>query len=336
MMDFIPLEFAWPWSFALLPLPWLLRYLLPPVPQNQGAALKVPFYAELAALQAQASHASASRRYFPHFFAALIWLLLVVAAARPQWLGEPVNLPMSGRDLLLALDLSGSMQREDMGLAGERVDRLTAAKVVLGQFIQRRTGDRVGLILFGSRAYLQTPLTFDLATVRTMLMESAIGLAGKETAIGDAIGLAVKRLRERPEGQRVLILLTDGANNAGEVEPRKAAELAAQAGVKIYTVGMGAEEMIVSAGFGRQRINPSMDLDEDTLRYIAERTGGQYFRAKDRAGLEQIYVELDKLEALEVDSDIFRPVRALYYWPLGTALGLVLLWTGLARWQEAR
>jgi Ca-activated chloride channel homolog len=320
------IQFEWFWAFAFLPLPWIVRAIVPPASQGQGAALKVPFYAVFAHLTQPHALGTGKRRHWHHLLATVIWLLLVSAAARPQWLGAAIELPVSGRDMLLAVDLSGSMQREDMGLPGERVDRLTAAKVVLGQFIQRREGDRVGLILFGSRAYLHTPLTFDRKTVFTMLMESSIGLAGKETALGDAIGLAVKRLRERPENQRVLILLTDGANNAGEIDPHKAAELAAHAGVKIYTVGVGAEEMIVSGGFTRQRINPAADLDETTLRAIAATTGGQYFRAKDRAGLENIYAELDRLEAVESDYNIFRPLKSLYFWPVAAALFLVLLW----------
>ena len=175
------------------------------------------------------------------------------------------------------------------------------------------------MILFGSRAYLQTPLTFDTETTATLLGEAEIGLAGRETAIGDAIGLAVKRLREDSASDRVLILLTDGANTSGEVQPLQAAEFAAREGLTIYTVGVGADEMMVRDFFGSRVVNPSADLDEETLQTIAERTGGRYFRARDAAGLAEIYRLLDELEPVESDVESIRPVDELFYWPLGLA-----------------
>jgi len=231
---------------------------------------------------------------------------------------------VSGRDLLLAVDISGSMETEDMQLGRQVTDRLTAVKAVAGNFIDHREGDRLGLILFGDQAYLQTPLTFDRETVRTLLNEAAIGLAGKSTAIGDAIGLAVKRLRERPAENRVLILMTDGANTSGSVDPLKAADLAAREGVRIYTIGVGADEMLVRGFFGTQRV-PGTDLDEGTLTAIAQKTGGQYFRARDIEGLQKIYALLDKLEPVSQDEQTFRPVHELYVWPLGAALLLTAL-----------
>jgi Ca-activated chloride channel family protein len=254
--------------------------------------------------------------------AAIAWALLVLAAARPQWSGEPLQIPVPGRDLMLAVDLSDSMQAQDFRLQGRIVDRLSAAKAVAGPFIRRRVGDRLGLILFGQNAYLQAPLTFDRATVESLLQESAIGLAGKKTAIGDAIGLAVKRLRDTPASSRVLILMTDGANTAGAVEPVKAAGLAARAGLRIHTIGIGADEMRVQSLLGVQRVSPSRHLDEATLRAIAERTGGQYFRAHDTAELERIYGLLDALEPLVKETQPFRPTVSLYPWPLGLALAL--------------
>ncbi len=323
------IQFAWPWIFLLLPLPWLVRRLLPPAEQSGGGALRVPFFRELSEMLARRSRertASWQRRFFDYGLPLLIWLLLLGAAARPQWLGEPVSLPLSGRDLMLAVDLSESMRIPDLDSEGRQIDRLGVVKQVLSEFIARREGDRLGLILFGTRAYLQTPLTFDRETVQAMLDEAVISLAGKATAIGDAIGLAIKRLRERPEESRVLILLTDGANTAGEMEPRKAAELAAQAGIKIHTVGVGAEEVLIRDFFGTRRVNPSRDLDEATLKAVAETTGGQYFRARDREELARIYRVLDELEPVEVDEATFRPLKALYDWPLGAALLLTLLW----------
>ncbi len=249
--------------------------------------------------------------------AALVWLGLLLAAARPQWVGEIESFPITGRDLLLAVDISGSMDTQDMILANRPVNRLSMVKQVAGEFIQRRRGDRVGLILFGSRAYLQTPLTFDTETTAILLEESEIGLAGRETAIGDAIGLAVKRLREDAASDRVLILLTDGANTSGEVQPLQATEFAAREGLRIYTVGVGADEMMVQDFFGSRMVNPSADLDEDTLTAIAERTGGAYFRARDAESLAQIYEQLDELEPVESDEEIIRPIDELFFWPLG-------------------
>jgi Ca-activated chloride channel family protein len=241
------------------------------------------------------------------------------------WVGDPIDLPVSGRDLMLAVDISGSMQIEDIVQGGKQVSRLAAVKKVAGDFIERRVGDRIGLILFGSQAYVQTPLTFDRKTVQSLLQDSAIGLAGEQTAIGDAIGLAVKRLLENPQGSKVLVLLTDGASNAGEVQPIKAAELAAKQGLTIYTIGIGADEMIVNSFFGAQRVNPSADLDEKTLSEIAKATGGKYFRARDGKQLEKIYALLDELQPVIQDKQTFRPQRALFYWPLGVAMLLASL-----------
>jgi Ca-activated chloride channel family protein len=217
------------------------------------------------------------------------------------------------------------MTEEDMLIGGQLVDRLTAVKAVAGDFIERRTGDRVGLILFGQQAYLQTPLTFDRETVRTLLFEAAVGLAGRETAIGDAIGLAIKRLDETRAGERVLVLLTDGANTAGSIAPMKAAELAEQAGLRIHTIGVGADpRSAFGLTLGR---NP---LDEGTLQAIADLTGGRYFRAHDVNELQAIYGMLDELEPVQSDERTYRPVDELFAWPAAGALLLSVL-AALAR-----
>ncbi len=315
----------WPWLLILLPLPLLIRRIIPAATQQQDAALRVPFMEDFEGGTNTAS--STPRQDIFIWLAAIAWVMLVLAAARPQWLGEPLELPMSGRDLMLAVDLSNSMEEEDFQISGKWINRLVATKQVAGEFIERREGDRIGLILFGEHAYLQTPLTFDRETVKTLLYESAIGLAGRSTAIGDAIGLGIKRLQDRPSENRVLILLTDGANTAGEIEPIRAAELAARKQVKVYTIGIGADEIIVRSFFGNRRVNPSRDLDEKTLKAIAEKTGGRYFRARDINELKGIYRLLDELEPIEQEKKLFRPVRALYPWPLGVALllsGLIL------------
>ena len=222
------INFEWPWLGILLPLPLLIRYLLQPIQVIQEAALRVPFMSEF-----EQTHQTIGKQQLKQtliWLAIIAWALFISAAMRPQWLGEFVEIPVSGRDLMLAVDLSGSMEERDFFIKGKKVDRLTATKWVAGSFIERRIGDRLGLILFGEQAYLQTPLTFDRETIKTLLLESVIGLAGQSTAIGDAIGLAVKRLREQEEQSRVLILLTDGANTAGSVKPIAAAELAAREG----------------------------------------------------------------------------------------------------------
>lgn len=318
------IEFVCLWAFLLLPFPYLIYRFLPPALAAEEAALWVP------SLQPFSEHRHhLSRRRWPWWMlvpALFCWLLLVLATAQPQWLGEPIELPVSGRDLVMAVDLSGSMQTKDFVYQGDTVDRLTALKSVAVEFIRRRQGDRMGLILFGDQAYVQTPLTFDRKTVEQLLSEAALGLAGDSTAIGDAIGLAVKRLQQGENQERILILLTDGANTAGQVSPLKAAQLAAEQGLKIYTIGIGADEMVVRSFFFDRKVNPSADLDEESLRAIAEQTGGRYFRARDTAELEQIYSMLDRLEPVEKEQEVFRPVTTLFHWPLAIALlGALLL-----------
>jgi len=314
------IHFDWLWMFLLLPLPIVFRWLFPSLSREKEAALKIPFMDDF---KSYSTSKESTSGLLMLILASLAWIVLITAAARPQWLGDVVEIPVSGRDLMLAVDLSGSMGTKDFKINRREVDRLTATKHIASDFIKRRTGDRIGLILFGRNAYLQTPLTFDRETVSTLLSESVIGLAGKETAIGDAIGLAVKRLKDQDETSRVVILLTDGANTAGEVTPIKAAELAAQYKLKIYTIGLGADEMLVRSLFGSRRVNPSRDLDEKTLTAIAKKTGGRYFRARNISELEKIYKILDELEPIEKETQRFRPIKALFFWPLSLALLLV-------------
>jgi Ca-activated chloride channel family protein len=227
------------------------------------------------------------------------------------------------------------MKISDFIINRKDVNRLTAIKYVANDFIQRRVGDRLGLILFGTTAYLHVPLTFDRKTVQTLLNEAFIGITDDEprTSIGDAIGLAIKRLRQEKSASKVLILLTDGTNTAGELEPLKAAELAANDHLKIYTIGIGADEMLVRSLFGTRRVNPSADLDEKTLTAIADATGGRYFRARNSEELEHIYFILDQLEPVEKDKQYFRPRSELFHWPLAVALLLTgALVTSRLRW----
>jgi Ca-activated chloride channel family protein len=280
----------------------------------------------------------------------LAWCCLVTAAARPQWTGDLVELPVSGRDLMLAIDISKSMDH-NISHNGFSVSRLTATRAIASEFIERRVGDRIGLILFGDQAYVQAPLTFDRTTVITLLNEAVTGLAGQQTAIGDAIGLAVKRLHAQKENtrkgkaqndntgdntiqndialkndkgvqpdeiapgsiseERILVLLTDGVNTSGEIAPTKAAELAADIGLKIHTIGIGRRG--------------SRELDERTLRIIANETGGRYFRAYDTSDLREIYRILDELEPVEKDVQSYRPIRSLFYIPLAASLVLATI-----------
>lgn len=328
------IHFDWPWVAALLPLPFIIRFILKPAVVANEAALRVPFISEFGAETNTEHHVDVKRKLF--FLALVIWCCLISSAMKPLWLGEFIEVPVSGRDLMLAVDLSQSMEAEDFFIKNKQVNRLSATKSVAGQFIERRIGDRIGLILFGEQAYLQTPLTFDRVTVKTLLYESALGLAGQSTAIGDAIGLAVKRLREQDEQDRVLILLTDGANTAGQVDPLPAAEIAAREGLKIYTIGIGADEMMVRSFFGSRKVNPSTDLDEKTLQAIADKTGGKYFRARDTEQLEQIYLLLDELEPIEKDVEKFRPQTTLFHWPLALALFLIIVLSYLRLYSGGR
>ncbi len=317
------LTLHWPWIFLLLPLPWLV-YKAAPKAVKEETPLFVPFYNDLEEV-VQQWPTSSRRRLATIFLLSAIWLLLLLAGSRPQWIGDPVALPVSGRDLMLAVDISGSMALEDMVVNGVPVARIFMVKRVVNEFITRRQGDRIGLLLFGTEPYIQAPLTFDRKTVKTLFNEAQLGFAGKQTSIGDAIGLAIKRLKERPAASRVLILLTDGMNTAGKVQPLQAAKLAAQTGVKIYTIGVGADEMVVRSLFGSRRVNPSADLDEETLQKIADLTKGRYFRARNHDELEEIYQLIDKLEPVSQEGVEYRPIKALFYWPLAMALGASFL-----------
>lgn len=313
------LDLLWAWVLVLGPAPLIYRWYRKPINMT-ARALVAPALASIAEDHKGISADSNWRQLSLKILLSLCWLTTVIALSRPIWIGEPVALPTSGRDLLLAVDISGSMEQEDMLIGGSPVNRLMAVKSVVGEFVAQRQGDRLGLILFGERAYLQTPLTFDTKTLQTLLNEAQIGFAGRRgTAVGDAIGLAIKRLQERPENHRVVILLTDGANNSGELDPIQAAQLAETANVKIYTIGIGAEMQEVFGLFGRRTVNPSADLNEEELIGIAETTGGLYFRARDPKELSAIYNELNRLEPLDQESETVRPTISLFHWPLGIA-----------------
>lgn len=312
-------EFVYLWIFFILPLPLIIRYLLK-AKQINYTQVWIPLAEGLSEQQA-----SPQRAYLKSIIPWLAWLLLLTALARPVWFGDPIRLQQQSRDMMISLDLSGSMEEVDMPLNGQTVNRLTLLKNLLKTFIEQRQGDRLGLILFADHAYLQTPLTFDLKTIQQMVDESEIGLAGTQTAIGESIAMAIKRFVENKNEQRVLILVSDGANNSGSIEPIQAAKQAAKNNITIYTIGLGAEQMIKRGIFGSQRINPSADLDEKKLTQIATVTGGKYFRARNQTELQNIYQTLNQLEPIDSDSITFRPEKDLFYWPLSTSLILLSL-----------
>ena len=307
------IHIAWPLMGLFLPLPWLLRRWLPPA-TLQGSALFLPFAAAVSTDRAPLLQFYSHKR---SLLFALVWLLLIAASIRPQWLDDPLPVPTTGRRLLLAVDVSGSMATPDM--AGN-YSRLNVVQKVAGDFIRQRKGDQVGLILFGTQPYLQAPLTADLDTVSQFLRETVVGVAGPQTAIGDAIGLGLKRLlsdqtEAKKKGEMVMILLTDGGNNAGLMDPLAAAKMAASSGLRIYTIGVGAQAQ--QSMFG---ISGNADLDEDTLKAIARITHGEYFHATDADALKQVYARIDKLEPSAGREQWYRPHSEWFIWPLALAL----------------
>jgi len=318
------------WVLCLLPLPLLVRLLLPASKINNKTALKVPFYSRIASQFSNVTF-SFGRSWLNIFLAMLVWGLLVLAASNPVWLDEPIAIDQSGRAIMLAVDLSGSMKLGDMRWRGQAARRIDVVKAVGTAFIKSRTGDRLGLILFGSNAYLQAPLTFDRTTVYEMLDDATVGLAGPRTAIGDAIGLAVKSLDRYQDKEKTLILLTDGANNAGHVKPETVADLAAKNHIRIYTIGLGANQMQRQDLFGPVIYNPSQDLDERTLKAISKKTGGVFFRATSVGDLKNIYEKINQLVPIKSDQAYLQPKTPIYPWLLGIALLLVVVFLILRR-----
>ena len=303
------LEFAWPLAALAIALPWLVaRYV--PAAAPLASSLRVPFLREACDWQAAAGGARPRLR---RGLALAAFAALAAAACRPQWVGDPVNWSPSGRSMLLALDLSGSMRGV---VAGTDVG-LDAVRHTARRFIAGRTGDRIGLIVFGTRAHLQAPPTFDLRALADMVDETFIGLAGEGTALGDAIALSVARLRTMQSDERVLILLTDGSSTEGTVDMTDAANLARYNGVRVHSIGIGAP-----LPDNAQRTGDG--LDERALKLVAERTGGRYFRAETSDSLKRIYEALDRYEPAARDQRRYEERTELYAWPLGLALALAL------------
>ncbi|OGV48968.1 MAG: hypothetical protein A3F46_03475 [Legionellales bacterium RIFCSPHIGHO2_12_FULL_42_9] len=317
-------ELALPTALLLLPLPLLIWFLIPRATQIVPVALTVPFYDALVTLIKQKKHETSSKKSI--YLLGLIWILIVVAVAGPRWVGAPIPLEREGRNIMLVLDLSASMDLDDMVLNGHSATRLSVVKLAAKQFVLRRAGDRIGLILFGSRAYLQTPLTYDHQNVLMRMEDATVGLAGTTTSIGDALGLAVKRLQDVPPTGRVIILLTDGANNSGVLSPLKAAQLAKMDKMKVYTIGLGSNANPRGMSSLFMGLNPTAELDEAILKQIAQTTNGRYFYANDPQTLQQIYQTINRMEAVQQEESTVRPQEEYYPWLLAGALLIWFIW----------
>lgn len=316
-------HFYWPWIALLLPLPLLIRKLIPYVPNEKDVGTSEIFFPALKRMkQAFSVHSQQndqSNRMFL-LFLILTWLCLILALMQPEKVDTFRQVKNKGYDLMLAVDISASMQAVDFSNGSKILSRLDATKEVVGKFALARQGDRVGLIAFGENAYLHVPLTLDTPSVSHMLNHMVSGMAGNATAIGDAIGLSVRTLRERPEGSRVLILLTDGEDNASSIPPLEAAKLAKEYGIRIYTIGIGKKGAVpFPSSFGGYDM-VEVSMDEELLKEIAEMTGGHYFSASNQKALESIYEKIDKLEKTESDHTLFLMREPLYQYPLSLAV----------------
>ena len=310
-------ELAHPWLLLLLPLPVLAWRLLPPY-RERRAAIRTPFFRQIAestGREPQHGAVAMRRSWVQLASASIVWILFVVALAGPQWVEDPIVETKAARDLLLVVDLSGSMETDDFeDESGQRISRLDAVKQVLDGFIERREGDRIGLIVFGNAAYLQAPFTEDHDTVRYLLDETRVRMAGPQTMMGDAIGFAIPRFEESSSKNPTVILLTDGNDTGSRMPPDKAADIAARHGVTIHTIAMGDPTTVGESA-----------LDLEALETISKKTGGRFFRADDRKALQQVYEELDRLDPGQYETLSWRPRRALFPWALGLGLGVLLL-----------
>jgi Ca-activated chloride channel family protein len=330
-------SFHWPWLAILLPVPLLVRMFWPrkrAVRETTSEAVRTTLlHPSMIHLQEAFVTKRPGKPLTNTIYSALLgllWALLVLALMRPQWLVPHTEVKTAGYDLMLAVDTSRSMTALDFTVNDKPVSRMAVVKGVIDKFIQSRAGDRIGLTIFGNQAFVLSPLTLDGEAVRRILDEVLPGMAGDATAIGDGIGLSVKKLRDRPKGSRVLILVTDGENTSGVIPPIEAARLAAREGIRIYTIGVGTnqKELQMLGRDGRYHMETDVGLDEDVLRKIAETTGGAYFRATNARALEEIYQQIDKLEKTEAESRTVMVPSPLFRWPLGAAL-LVLVLIGL-------
>jgi len=308
-------EFAYPWLLLALPLPLAVWWLFPPY-REPVESVRVPFFHQISQAIGETPRSGAvimRRTRLQWVVAPAVWLLIVAALARPQWVGAPIEKVEAARDIMIAIDVSGSMSTQDFtSITGQSISRLEAIKDVVGGFIDRRKGDRVGMIVFGSKAYVLVPFTQDLPAARTLLNGATVNMVGPQTMIGDAIGLTITAFEASKTKDRLLILLTDGNDSGSRMPPPKAAEIARQKGVKIYTIGVGDP-----------KTQGDEKVDFDALRKISSTTRGQFFTAENRGALEAVYARIEELVPRKIASKSYRPKRDLYHWPLGFALGLM-------------
>ena len=325
------IQLAYPFVLALIPLPIAIR-LWAGAHFSRQDAVQAPFFSQLVSLtgqQANQGGAVASRNRLQWLFLIGMWLLIVFAAARPQWIGEPITQTKAARDLMIAVDLSGSMEAEDFAAdEGVSLTRLDGLKQVLQNFIDGRESDRLGLIVFGSAPYLQVPFTLDLELFKILLDETRVRMAGPKTMLGDAIGLSIKHFESSEANNKVLLLVTDGNDTASQVPPRQAANTAQQKGITIHVIAIGDPETV-----GEEA------LDVELMQAVSSQTGGRYFHASDVDALDEIYRTLDQLETAEVDSVSYRPKTDLFHWPLAIAVVAGLLLHGsyaFSQWRRQR
>ncbi len=305
------IEFEWLWAFIFLPLPVLVYFFAPKAQESQVILMpSIP----------DTQLGKTPNRSGQKLLLVCLWVLLITATARPVWLGDPVEFYPEHRDMMLVVDLSYSMREKDMLENGEYIDRLSAVKTVVSEFVAKRKGDRLGLVLFADNAYLQTPLTLDRETVKAQLDRTVLKLIGTSTAIGEGIGLATKTFIDSDAPQRVMILLSDGSNTAGIIDPIDATKIAKEYGATIYTVGIGAGEMVVKDFIFERVVNTAQDLDEKTLIQIADMTDGQYFRARNSDELATIYDTINRLEPISSASQTWRPKSEWFWLPLSLAV----------------
>ncbi|MGB5625065.1 MAG: VWA domain-containing protein [Woeseiaceae bacterium] len=310
------LELAYPWALLALPLPLLAWWLLPPQ-RERVSALRIPFFEQIVAAAGSEARAGAvvmRRRWLQMVMAVIVWSLLILGLAKPEWVGEPIVRTEAARDIMLAIDLSGSMDYRDFpGEDGEPVTRFNAVQRVVDRFVAARESDRIGLIVFGTKAYVQLPFTRDLDTARALVELMEVGMAGPQTALGDSIGLAIRSFESSEVDDRLLILLTDGNDTASTMTPINAADIAKLNGVAIYTIGIGNVQAT-----GEDRV------DFEVLDDIATRTGGEFFNAEDEAALDAVYRRIDETAAAEVRTQSWRPRESRVHWPAGIATVLAL------------
>lgn len=325
-------EFAFIWAWLLLPLPWLVRWVMPAAKDSQ-----IPLALPKAARFISPRQVQQPAMWRMWALPALIWLGLVCALAQPQWVGEPISIAQERREMMIALDLSGSMQADDMTLNGRQASRLQAAHHILAEFIERRHGDRIGMIVYADDAYVYSPLTNDLNSLAQLAREAQIGLAGQRTALGDAIALSIATLTDLDsEHTPVVVMLTDGMINTGAIEADEALQLARNSDVRIHTIGIGADEMVVQGLFGDRRINPSAELDEQFLSAIAHSTGGEYFRARNEEEMRRVYEILDQLEPVLDDNEQLRPRTSWAHWPLSVAFIIFIIMLSINSYRQQR